>query len=246
MSALIFLDYDGTLVNFTATPELAKPDAELVDLLIALAKKSETKVVLISGRDRPTMEAWFGHLPCGLVAEHGAWIKPRGKEWSAIAPMDVSWKQTILPILRSAAEPLEGSVIEDKDFSISWHYRQADQRFSQTQVDKFVHEVTPFLEPAHLQIIFGKYVVEIRVHGIDKGQAVLRLTENKSYESIIAIGDDRTDEDMFVSLPSSAITIKVGKGSTQARYRLENVAQTRKFLKQLTEKSDACLELMRN
>ena len=38
-----------------------------------------------------------------------------------------------------------------------------------------------------------------------------------------AIGDDRTDEDLFGALPTEAITIKVGPGDTKARFRVDGV-----------------------
>jgi len=237
MSALIFLDYDGTLVDFTAQPEQANPDAELTEILTNLAAANNIQVVLISGRDKPTMEKWFSHLPCGLVAEHGVWLKEQGKEWVVLAPFDASWKKTILPLVKAAAKPLAGSVIENKDYSISWHYRQAEPTQADKCINAFVSEITPLLESNSLELIFGKFVIEIRNKGIDKGKAACRYLEDNPAELVMVIGDDRTDEDMFAELPQTALSIKVGEGETKARYRLNGVGEVRELLRAIAKRT---------
>ncbi|MHC1636364.1 MAG: trehalose-phosphatase [Candidatus Methanospirareceae archaeon] len=67
----------GTLVPFAEKPAKAKPDDELLKLLEMLAKEAKNEVVIVSGRDRGSLEGWFGSLDIGLVAEHGVWIKER-------------------------------------------------------------------------------------------------------------------------------------------------------------------------
>ena len=74
----LLLDYDGTLVPFVEDPKLARPDAELMDLLRGLGASDGNEVVIISGRPRRDLEEWFGQLPVSLVAEHGVWLRPRG------------------------------------------------------------------------------------------------------------------------------------------------------------------------
>jgi len=80
---LLLLDYDGTLTSFTKEPDQAKPDLRLKKLLHLLAKNPKNTLVIVSGRDKSTLEKWLGEIPGGLIAEHGAWIKritnPLGK-----------------------------------------------------------------------------------------------------------------------------------------------------------------------
>jgi trehalose-6-phosphatase len=52
---------------------------------------------------------------------------------------------------------------------------------------------------------------------------------------VVAIGDDRTDADIFVSLPPEAITVRVGPGPTRAHYRLEGTGAVRGVLQLLAE-----------
>ncbi len=74
-----FFDYDGTLRPFVKRPEDAKPDEEMKSLLLKLAENKNNKVVVISGRDRHTLQEWLGHLPIDMIAEHGVWTKKLGK-----------------------------------------------------------------------------------------------------------------------------------------------------------------------
>ena len=123
---LLLLDYDGTLVSFVARPQLAKPTQELYTILRALAADSRNQIMVISGRDKGTLQEWFGPLALGLVAEHGAWIKERARDWEMSQPLASDWKPKLLPILETYADRLPGASVEEKEFCVSWHYRAAD------------------------------------------------------------------------------------------------------------------------
>ena len=79
---LILLDYDGTLQPIVRHPEDAKPSRKILNALERLGSDKRNEVVIISGRDKPTLETWLGHLPVTLVAEHGAFLHKAGwKNW---------------------------------------------------------------------------------------------------------------------------------------------------------------------
>src|SRR5207249_4487243 len=98
-------------------PQAATPPAGVIATLERLAADPKNEVVLISGRDRDTLETWFGDLRVGLVAEHGVWIKPQGEGWRMIKPLSNDWKPRILPILETFTDRLLGSFVEEKEFS---------------------------------------------------------------------------------------------------------------------------------
>ncbi|MDQ3222621.1 MAG: bifunctional alpha,alpha-trehalose-phosphate synthase (UDP-forming)/trehalose-phosphatase, partial [Gemmatimonadota bacterium] len=73
-------------------------------------------------------------------------------------------------------------------------------------------------------------------HGVHKGRIVPPLSpERLAATTVLAIGDDRTDEDLFAALPPEAITIRVGPGPTRARFRVDGVAAVRALLQSLVE-----------
>ena len=96
---MLFLDYDGTLTGFQPDPQMAKPDNVLIGLLKKLTSNEKNKVVIISGRDRETLDKWLGHMPLDIIAEHGVWLKEHGKEWGTIRNLKSSWKNELRPTL---------------------------------------------------------------------------------------------------------------------------------------------------
>jgi trehalose 6-phosphate synthase/phosphatase len=79
----------------------------------------------------------------------------------------------------------------------------------------------------------GSKVIEIRNAGIDKGKAALYFLSKADYDFVLAIGDDRTDEDFFRSLPPSAWTIRVGMVPSSARSNVMSYKDVRKLLKEI-------------
>ena len=75
---LILLDYDGTLVKYSATPDKALPTKELLDVLDRLTKILNVRVIIISGRSANDIDSFLGHLPIDIIAEHGAMFKEKG------------------------------------------------------------------------------------------------------------------------------------------------------------------------
>ena len=76
---IILLDYDGTLVGFESIPKKAKPDDDLKRMLAKLADDPKNNVVIVSGRDRHTLQQWLGDLKINLLASHGLWFAQMGR-----------------------------------------------------------------------------------------------------------------------------------------------------------------------
>jgi trehalose 6-phosphate synthase/phosphatase len=234
---LALLDYDGTMVPYTATPELARPDPALLELLGALASRPHTEVHVVSGRPRETLELWLGTLPIALHAEHGFWSRPVGSsEWTALGELGGSWREPALTILRDITARTPGSLIEVKSAALAWHYRMADREAGARRANELRLHLTQLLSNQPVEILAGHKVIEIRPYGIHKGRIVPPLPpERLATTTILAIGDDRTDEDLFETLPPEAITVRVGPGATQARFRLDGVPAVRALLQSLVE-----------
>jgi trehalose 6-phosphate synthase/phosphatase len=234
---LVLLDYDGTLVPFTATPELARPDAALIQMLRALAQRPETEVHIVSGRSREALEQWVGHLPLWLHAEHGFWSRPPGQtEWTPAADIHGSWREPVLAILRDITARTPGSLIEVKAVAIAWHYRLADLETGARRANELRIHLNQLLSNQPVEILAGNRVLEIRPYGIHKGKIIPPMSpEREARTTVLAIGDDRTDEDLFVSLPPDAISARVGPGATRARFRLDGTAAVRRLLQMVVD-----------
>jgi len=226
--SIFFLDYDGTLVPFFRHIKQAKPDDEAIDIILRLGEIAE--VVVISGRDKNTMDEWFGELPVNLTAEHGAWFKRKGKEWESVGEVHSDWKDEIRPLIEYYVDKTPGSTLEEKEFSIAWHYRNVNSDLGYMRERDLVENLSYMISGSNLQILEGNKVVEIKNAEVSKGRAVRKWLEMLGGDFIMAVGDDWTDEDMFKSLPDEAFTIKVGFGTTYARYRVKDFRGVRKLL----------------
>jgi trehalose 6-phosphate synthase/phosphatase len=226
----LLLDYDGTLVPFAPTPDLAPPDAALLDLLRALADRPGTEVHLVSGRKRDTMERWFGSRPFGLHAEHGLWARLPGKAWTAAAVPDTSWREPVLETLRDFTDRTPGSSIEEKTAGFAWHYRSADPEYGAAQARELAVHLTELLRDAPVELLHGDMVLEVRPRGLNKGRAVTLVQAADAARLLLAMGDDRTDEDLFAALPEGSLSVHVGPAPSRAALRLPNVRAARALL----------------
>jgi trehalose 6-phosphate synthase/phosphatase len=229
----ILLDYDGTLVPIVDTPDLARPDEPLMALLSRLASRANTSVHIVSGRPRADLERWFGRLPILLWAEHGIFCRLRDDAWEPTAESDQGWMREIAPILEEAAAKTRGSLVERKEASLAWHYRVADPALAAQAAHDLRIRLKKALNGKPVEMLEGKKVIEVRPRGIGKA-VVARYLERVDGDSpvVLALGDDHTDDDLFTALPSSAVTVAVGRG-TKARYRVGDYRAARALLRML-------------
>ena len=230
---LLFLDYDGTLTGFKNQPEEAAPDKELLNLLDGLAAQPNTELVLISGRDRKTMGQWFEHKNYTLITDHGVWLKKKENDWEALEVVKDEWKSNIRPVMETYVDRTPGAFIEEKEYSLAWHYRKADTELSDLRKMELKLVLDSLIANNSLSVLEGNKVLEVKNSNVNKGRASSRLAATDDFDFILALGDDWTDEHMFEELQDKAITIKVGSQKTTARYSVKDVSAVRNLLKAL-------------
>lgn len=231
----LLLDYDGTLVPFATEPKLAQPDAELRELLTALGRDPANEVVIISGRSRRDLEEWFGQLPVSIVAEHGVWLRNRGADWRMLKAITTEWKERVRPILQLYVDRLPGALLEEKEFSLAWHYRRADPDQASLRAKELLDDMAGYTRNIDVQVFEGNKVIEVRNAGVNKGTAAMEWLTGNLPDFILGIGDDWTDEDLFRALPPTAFTVRVGLANTAARYYLTSHTAVRRMLRELSE-----------
>ena len=230
---ILFLDYDGTLVPFAKTPEEAIPDNRLLKLLRLLSSNPKVNVVIISGRNRSNLEEWYGKYNITLVAEHGVWIKKPGNEWKLIKQLKNDWKKKIIQILEMYKQRLPKSFIEEKEYSVVWHFRNSDSSLSELRVKEFVDDMVYFTARNEIEVLMGSKVVEIKCSGINKGEAAKMLLLDQNYDFIMAAGDDETDEYIFQNLPKGSFSIKIGRQKSYADYYLNSSSELLRILEEI-------------
>jgi trehalose 6-phosphate synthase/phosphatase len=235
---LLLLDYDGTMSPFRKSPDIAIPDNNVLQLLKDLGDSPENDVYLISGRTRKWLEEHFGNLQIGLVAEHGAEYKSANQSlWLTPAPFSGEWKDEVGNIMATYIRRCANSTIEEKDFSIVWHYRNCNVQQGKIRAMEMLSELNEYIHHhRHLQVLMGNRIVEVRNGGMNKGKMVKMILEASEYDFIFAAGDDRTDEDMFrvLSQLENAFTIKVGSDASYAQYNLHTPQMVISLLEGLT------------
>ena len=232
---IIFLDYDGTLVNYEFIPKNAKLSEQINEILIKLIDKPNVKVVIISGRGYRDIDKLLVHLPIDIVAEHGAMRKENGV-WKNQINIDDAWKKGVIDIFNQIILKCPGSYIEEKRFSLTWHYRNTDPQSGYTHSRELIRLLEKTVHSGNLRILDGNMVVEVLTNENGKGKAVKKLIEATDYDFILSVGDDATDEEMFEFLlhNTNAYTIKVGNGDTYAKHKIADINDVMLLLKQLS------------
>jgi len=223
---LLLLDYDGTLVPFAGRPELARPSTCLIEILDHLASDAANTVAVVSGRIAAQLTAWFGNIRgLTLAAEHGAKIRePASTEWRELreSPGVAAWKDKVRPILQHFADRTPGSLVEEKDYALAWHYRRVDPEFGEWQAGELTALLGGMLADTDARPVRGHKVIEVRPTWANKGDlADWMLGLRPDFGFIFAAGDDRTDEDMFARLPEGSWTVHVGNGNSRAVWQVD-------------------------
>ncbi len=211
-SRVFFLDYDGTLVPFHPLPHQAAPVEEVREILKLLADDPANRVVVVSGREPDSLEQWMGDLPVTLVAEHGGFLKMPDKPWRPFLHTTTLWKDKVYPSMKALTLHYEGSFLEDKRFSYAWHYRAIADRVSTDDIRQIMSALRALRAYGEFVIYDEDCVIELRSAEVNKGAFATRyLWEGPSFDFVLAMGDGRTDEDLFDVIAAPHYSIRVGR-----------------------------------
>lgn len=213
-------DYDGTLTPIVKDPQAAIPSDRVLRTIKSLAADPRNAVWIISGRDQAFLDEWMGHIPeLGLSAEHGCFIrKPRSDDWENLAEKsDMAWQKDVVEVFQHYAERTQGSFIERKRVALTWHYRRADPEYGAFQARECRRQLEETVgKKWDVEVMAGKANLEVRPTFVNKGFIATRLvneygtTPGKAPEFILCLGDDFTDEGMymiFLPLPISGLQV---------------------------------------
>ncbi|MBO0951028.1 bifunctional alpha,alpha-trehalose-phosphate synthase (UDP-forming)/trehalose-phosphatase [Fibrella forsythiae] len=230
---LLLVDFDGTLAPLVDNPADARPTDDLRQALASLAERAD--LVIISGRNRTFLEQAMAGIPVCLVAEHGAFLKKPDQPWERLDLSADNWLAPVRSVIDPFVTRFSGSFAEEKETAIAWHYRMAHADDVESQAVELANILRGITSAVPLTVIQGNKVVEVKPAQHSKGTVALSIVEQNAYDFIVSIGDDATDEDMFSQLPNWAYTLKVGPGTSFARYRLARQRDVDTLLQQMSE-----------
>ncbi len=234
---LIATDYDGTLAPLVSDPDAAQPHHESIIALTELAEMPQTHVAVISGRSLVDLGKHLNDLKqVHLVGSHGSEFEAGFA--TPLTPENLELLKKVEAESQRIAGQTPGSTVERKPAGVAFHYRNSDQRQSAAAVENLLGTLAG--DP-NIFVRLGKKVVELSVVKTNKGHALQSLRQRVGATAIVFIGDDVTDEDAFAILAGPDIGIKVGAGTTAAKYRVSATPDIAHLLAQIAERRSAWL-----
>jgi trehalose 6-phosphate synthase/phosphatase len=207
----------------------------LLDDLERLSQIKNTKICIVSGRTKESLDSWFNGMNIDLYAEHGAWSKIDGK-WILQETAFDNHKQDLLKVMQKYAKRTSGAMVEEKSNSVVWHFRKVNPELAYARNANLLSELKKITAGTDIEVYSGNKIIEVKPKDSNKGMIVSKLIEVNQPEFILAAGDDFTDEDMFTALPEQAISIKVGNGETSALFKVKDVEGVLELIKLLASK----------
>lgn len=219
---LVALDFDGTLAPHADDPDDARALPAARAAGIALAAEPGVTVALVSGRAIESLQR-VTDAPREVIfsGSHGAEYLIDG-ELSA-PPLDADARgslERIRGILDDVAESAPGAWVESKAYGFALHTRLVDERLAEQAQDAARASAG---ELDGVVVRDGKDVLEFSVVDATKAHALAHMRQLAEATAVLFAGDDVTDEDGFVALGDGDVGIKVGRGPTHARYRVDSL-----------------------
>lgn len=243
MVKILILDFDGTLTPIVKSPDQAELSKEVKNLLFKLSKKEGFYVAILSGRRLEDLKKKVNLKNIIYAGNHGLEGEIFGEKYlypipnKALLTLGKIQKQ-----LNQITNKFTGTFVEDKDLTLSFHYRLADKQ-QIPEIKLLINQILkPYLADRLIFVILGKKVIDITPDvNWSKGHfatlIIKKITDRmKTKPIVIFIGDDKTDEDVFKTI-KKGVTIKVGKNhKSDANYSLRNTKEVFTFLKWINKK----------
>lgn len=238
---LLFLDYDGTLVEIAPRPELARPAPELLRVLTRLTSLLSQAVMVVSGRPLADLQELLPIPGLNYLGSHGSQGLIGGRPWHLETSGEGSKEEQeeLAQELTRNLSDLDGWWLERKSPGFALHYRQAqplEERRIMAVLEPWLRQI---VQEGRYQVLPGKKVVEILPQGVSKGAAIHKILLFTRFSGFfpVYLGDDVTDETAFQALQGHGLTVKVGDtaAASAAAFSLDNPKEVQQFLALLAE-----------
>jgi trehalose 6-phosphate phosphatase len=227
--ALLF-DVDGTLLDLAPTPDAIDVPPDLPRRLEELLRRTSGALALVSGRTISDLDHIMRPVKLPAIGGHGSEMRLSGSsevQAVSVKPMDVHLKRRFFAIANFSS----GILTEDKGYSITLHYRLAPH--AERYIFDSVAAIRADLPDAPIEVMNGKFVVEIKNEGFSKGTAVRELMKLPPFEGRqpIFLGDDVTDETVFAIMGDiDGIAFSVGRKAQGVAGHFDSPHDVRQWL----------------
>ena len=236
-NSCLFLDFDGTLVDFASTPAAIAVPQELVPLLDALRSRLAGALALVSGRPLADLDHHLAPLRLPAAALHGTLRRDAAGQVHGNPDNGTSDFLARTAVLRerlqrwSATHP--GLLLEDKGLALAVHFRAMPRATAELlELQRALHRELAGELPDGMELLSGDLVVEVRPRGSDKGLAVAAFLLEAPFRGRfpVYLGDDLADLDGMAAVEQhGGMTIAVGQ-RIPARWRLPTPTDARDWL----------------
>lgn len=231
----LFLDVDGSLLDFAARPDAVEVPAGLVPALSHLAEALDGALALVSGRPLDQLDALFAPLRLPGAGLHGLQVRDdaQGGLPAVDAPAEFAH---VLERARGIVERYPGALVEDKGCTLAFHWRNAPD--AAAPFHALAQEALALMP--HYRPQPGQQVLELRPDGFDKGGAIRELMTRPAFAGRVPvfIGDDLTDEHGFIAVNAlQGISVLVGdRAPSDAHYRVDSPQALREWLSEAADR----------
>lgn len=233
---IIILDYNGTLVPLPKKGISEPPGSSIKNLLTLLGESRQNRVVIISDNEMALLDKWFRDISVDLIACSDAAY--RTDEWNTLEELPNNWKEDARPILERFVDRTPGSHIQEKKYSMIWHFEKATKELGDVRSRELMDNLKSFTATDYLSVNEGERLIEIKNAETFKGNILRTYLGDSIGDFILAIGDDWSNEYMFEYLPESANTIRVGNAATNAKFRIDQQNKVPELLKAIVNAAD--------
>jgi len=230
-----FLDFDGTLVDFAATPDTIEVPSELISLLAALGATHDGALAIVTGRALADIDCYLAPLYLPTAALHGTVRRNlSGQLYGGADAVEFVTRTSM--VRERIADWLTihpGLLLEDKGLALAVHFRALpyDARLLHELQTELHRELATEL-PEGMELLNGDFVVEVRPRGADKRSAVEAFLAEAPFRDRfpVYLGDDLADINAMIAVEScGGLAIAVGQ-RLQMRYHVPSPTAARAWL----------------